>query len=168
MLPPMAFSSARRLNLVALAILFTALAAFLAFHALPFQPWREAAGWEIWFDVADYLSDPDWSETRLLIGVTTLISATLLIVASPFLVPFFRLSRLSWWVAVLSSGMIMTGLGGLMVIGHYIDESSETSGPALPCLIAALILNFTGLLFIRREVPRAVIPDAAASTGSGL
>lgn len=168
MLPPMAFSSARRLNLVALAILFTALAAFLAFHALPFRAGSEEVGWAVWVEVAEYLSDPEWSDTRPLIGVTTLISAALLIVASPFLVPILRLSRLSWWVAVLSSGMIMTGLGGLIVITHYIDESSETSGPALPCLIAALTLNFLGLLFIRREVPRAVIPDAAASTGSGL
>jgi hypothetical protein len=156
------------MNLVALAVILTALAAFLAFHVSPFRAGGEETGWVVWVEAANFLSDPEWSETRSLIGFSTFISGALLIVASPFLVPFLRLSRLSWWVAVLSSGMIMTGQGGLIVVTHYIDESSETSGPALPCLIAALVLNFTGLLFIRREVPGAVIPDDPASVGSPL
>jgi hypothetical protein len=59
----------------------------------------------------------------------------------------------------ISSGTAFFGLGGILLYHLALDPSLSSSG--INCLIAAQMLHFTGLLFIRREVPAAPEVDPA-------
>lgn len=154
---------ARRMNLIALALLVTALIAFVSFHFLPtisgeevdrrgYDP-NDFEGWTIWEEIGNFAKDPDIGDFQEMIGVSTFLTGVMLILSSPLIIPVLRRSRLVWWVATLGSGLVLTGLGGLLVINNL--EPVIQPGPAIYCLLASLALNFLGLLFIRREVPAA-------------
>jgi hypothetical protein len=154
----MAHDRARWMNLIALAILVTALIAFVAFHFLVIQTYvdpgfgqAEERGWRIWLEVYEFLKDPDPGEIEAMVGVSSFMASVVLVVASPLLVPVFSRSRWAWWIAVLVSGSAMCGLGGVVLLGPSADPSYAVPGPGIHCLLAVLVLNFTGLLFIRRE-----------------
>ncbi len=162
--PAMPIPHARRMNLIALALLITALIAFGAFHFLPVMSETEFdrmgadpneinAGWSIWQEIGNFLEAPDIHDSSAMIGVSTFLTFVVLILACPFLIPLFRRSRLVWWVATIASGLVLTGLGGLLVITNL--GPGDHPGPAIFSLLASLALNFLGLLFIRREVPAA-------------
>lgn len=161
---------ARRMNLIALALLITALIAFVAFHFLPLEsdteidrmgiePHDVEAGWLIWQEIASFFKAPDIDDVLDMIGVSSFLSCVVLIIASPFLISVLQRSHLVWWVATIASGLVLTGLGGLVVITEL--EPDDRPGPAIYCLLASLALNFLGLLFIRREVPAAPEVDPA-------
>jgi hypothetical protein len=148
-------SHARRMNLVALALLITALLAFAAFHFLvvvystAFGEPHEL-GWRYWPVLFELLQSADATEPRVMIASASFLSAALVVTLSPFLLPFLRKSRPGWWVVVLSSGAATCGFGGIALTG-VTDGDLDGYGPALPCLLAAFALNLIGLLFIRRE-----------------
>jgi peptidoglycan/LPS O-acetylase OafA/YrhL len=154
----MANERARWMNLIALALLSTAVIAFGAFHFLKVQTYvdpglmgqPEELGWSIWVEVYEFLKSPDPDEFQPMIGVASLLASTVLVIACPLLVPVLSRSRLAWWVAVLASGSAMCGLGGILLFGQG-DPDYSVPGPAIWCLLGVLVLNFTGLLFIRRE-----------------
>ncbi len=108
-------------------------------------------GWQVWPDFFEILMDPDFSDTRNMIVATTFLTHGLMAVASPFLILPLRASRWLWWVAVLSSGIAMCGLGGIILLD--LDPESVIPGPGFYCILASLALNFLGLLFICRETP---------------
>ena len=152
----MAIPYARRMNLVALALLLTALIAFVAFHFLVVEyasgsstMETDEMGWKIWPSLYDFLKDGDFSEIEETITAASLLCSTLLVLLSPFLIPVLKRSRLAWWVLVIPSGMATFGFVG--IVGMSILSSSNPLGPGIPCLLAAFALNFIGLLFIRRE-----------------
>jgi hypothetical protein len=153
------------MNLVALAVLSTSLLAYVAFHLLPIEasmdPELEERGWELWKAVYEFIKEPDASYSREMIGVAGFLSSAFLIVACPFLVPVLNRSRWLWWVMVLASGAAMCGLGGIVLLA-LMDMEEPGSGTC--CLLAALVLNFLGLLFIRRETAPEIQPawDAQA------
>lgn len=141
---------ARWMNLVALAVLSTSLLAYVAFHLLPIEaytdPELEDRGWELWGEVYEFIKDPDANYSQEMIGVAGFLCSAFLIVVCPFLVPVMSRSRWLWWVMVLASGTAMCGLGGIVLLAFIEEPGSGTY-----CLLAALALNFLGLLFIRRE-----------------
>ena len=154
---------ARRMNLIALALLITALIAFVAFHFLVITIYTDPGysktrdlGWEIWPELLEFLKDVDFDQIQGMIAASAFLTYCLLVVASPFLVPVLRVSRISWWVTVIASGVAMVGFGGIVLISDD-DPSFSVPGPGLYCLLASLALNFLGLLFIRRE-PAAALP----------
>lgn len=157
-LSAMSQDRARWMNLIALAILVTALIAFAAFHFLVVQTYVDPGlagqpaerGWTIWLEVYEFFKDPDPDETQAMIGVASFLAATVLVIACPLLVTVFNRSRWLWWIAVLASGVAMFGLGSILLFSLP-DPSYAVPGPAIHCLVAVLVLNFTGLLFIRRE-----------------
>jgi peptidoglycan/LPS O-acetylase OafA/YrhL len=162
----MAISHARRMNLVALALLLTALIAFVAFHFLvveydsdPMVEGKHQIGWEIWRSLFEFLKQADFSESRGMVAAASFLSATLLVVLTPFLLPVLKKSRLMWWVVFIPAGMATCGFGGIVAMNFFNAENSF--GPGIPCLLAAFALNFIGLLFIRREVASDLMGDAS-------
>jgi hypothetical protein len=160
---------ARRMNLIALALLITSLIAFITFHFLPtisgeeidregYDP-NEFKGWTIWEEIGNFAKSPNIGDFQEMIGVSTFLTGVLLILSSPFLIPVLRRSRLVWWIATLGSGLVLTGLGGLLVISNL--DPDDNPGPAIYCILASLALNFLGLLFIRREIPASPEVDSA-------
>ena len=152
----MPISRARRMNLVALAVLLTALISLIAFHLMVFadrRPYDEAVhGWQIWPEIWQFVTDLDFSDIGDLIATSAFLTSFLLIVVAPFAIPLFRASRLAWWLAAIVSGAALVGLSGVLV-GDYLGTPSgaREPGPGFFCLIASQILNFLGLLFVRRE-----------------
>ncbi|WP_367873122.1 hypothetical protein [Luteolibacter sp. Populi] len=144
------------MNLVATAILITAAIAFVAFHLLKMvtyanplhEPSQVERGWTVWIGILFYLKHPDLDSESMII-VSALLAATVMILSAPFLLPILSRSRVSWWVAAMCSGVALAGIGFFLTFGW--DNESSRPGPGLLCLLAALILNFTGLLFIRRK-----------------
>jgi len=68
----------------------------------------------------------------------------------PFLL--FRASRLAWWLAVIVAGTALVGLTGVLLVDYSdVPPEAEKPGPGFFCLIASQVLNFLGLLFVRRE-----------------
>ena len=168
MLPPMPIPHARRMNLVALALLSTSLLSFVAFHFLVIEHHMDVSvmgkphemGWEIWPSLIRFLKDADFTELRGMIAASAFLCGVVLITVAPFLMPVLKRSRLAWWMLVLSSGIAALGFGGIVAVNAF-DSGFSRSGPGVPCLLAAFALNFAGLLFVRRELP-AEPPDDRA------
>ena len=144
---------ARRMNLIALVLLVTALIAFVTFHFLPMYHLPMADnrhGWTVWIDMSYYARSMTASNSQLEnILLSGLLAFAPLVSCAPFLVPVLRVSRLSWWLAVVTSGLTFTGSGGVLLL--WMGRAGVMPGPAFVCLLASLSLNFLGLLFIRRE-----------------
>jgi hypothetical protein len=153
---------ARRMNLIALALLITALIAFGAFHFLIIEiypgpslsPDLETVGWQVWPSLVETLGELHTSGMQPMVTISAFVTSALLVVACPFLVPVLRISRLIWWITVITSGAAMCGWGGVILM-EPTDPTSCILGPGSYCLLASLALNFLGLLFIRREVTAA-------------
>lgn len=160
---------ARRMNLIALALLITALVAFIAFHLLVFTIYTATYevskslefGWQLWPELMDFLKDADFDNVPGMIGASAILTHSLLVVVSPFITNVLRTSRTSWWITAISSGVAMCGLGGIVILIAGSDPFFSIPGPGLYCLLASLALNFLGLLFIRRQLPAAPEADLA-------
>jgi hypothetical protein len=154
----------RRSDRVAVVLLLAATVGYLAMLGLPYchfltsgpagEPsWRTFRGYELWQDVLPSprdLRDPEVLELAFSAGFLLL---SLLVGACPFLVVPLSHSRVLWWAVVLVSGMAVIGLVG--VLGWYlstdrIDRQSWRPGPGLVLLLGTPLLNFAGLLFVRR------------------
>jgi hypothetical protein len=152
----MAISHARRMNLVALAVLLTALISLAVFHGTVFVdhgPDDEVSyGWQVWPEIWRTVRAPNFDDFMDLIATSAFLTSLLLIAIAPFAIPLFRASRLAWWLAAIVSGLALVGLSGVLLVS-YSDPAagSEKLGPGFFCLIASQVLNFLGLLFIRRE-----------------
>ncbi|MCW1921705.1 hypothetical protein OKA05_04020 [Luteolibacter arcticus] len=158
------------MNLVALALLITALIAFVAFHFLVVDYDSDPStvektperGWEIWLELIGFLKDADFTEFRGMIAAASFLCATLLVVLAPFLVPVLKRSRLAWWVIVLPAGIATCGFGG--IVGVDLLDPLNSYGPGVPCLLAAFAINFIGLLFIRHEAAPDLMADVPRPT----
>lgn len=154
---------ARRMNLIALALLITGLVSLIAFHPFVFvdhRPNDEAMhGWQIWPEIWRTIKSPDFNDIQSLIATSAFLTSLLLVAGAPFSIPLLRVSRLAWWLAIFVSGLALIGLSGVLIMNY--SDTSATVGPGFYCLIASQALNFLGLLFIRREIPAAPEVDPA-------
>jgi hypothetical protein len=160
------------MNLIALALLVTALIAFVAFHFLvitivtdPGSSRSDESGWRIWPELLEFLKDADFNDAEGMIAVSAFLTYCLLVVGSPFILPVLRMSRLGWWITVIASGLAMCGFGGMILLSEH-DPAYSVPGPGTYCLLASLALNFLGLLFIRREVPPPPALESEAELSS--
>lgn len=145
------------MNLIALAVLLTGLISFIAFHPLVVADGRPSddvvRGWQVWPEIWQFFKELDFSDIGDLIACSAFLTSALLIVVAPFAIPLFRASRPAWWLAAIVSGTALIGLSGILLVDYTnAPPDAEKLGPGFFCLIAAQILNFLGLMFIRREV----------------
>lgn len=77
-----------------------------------------------------------------MIGISAFLTIAILVIASPFVTLLLRSSNPFRWLAIVASGAALLGLGSLIV-------SDSPNGLALPLLLAAMALNFGGLICIR-------------------
>lgn len=138
------------MNLVALALLITALIGFVCFHFMVLNVDTERKGWQIWPSLIEFLKAADFDDLQGMVAAAAFLTYTLLVVATPFAIIALCRSRLLWWLIAIASGTAMCGLGGVIILG-MIDDDVSAPTPGLLCLLASLALNFLGLLFIRRE-----------------
>lgn len=158
---------ARRMNLIALALFITALISLVAFHLLPFDPSLsttnpgENRGWIIWqfigsvFSSARIFRVPD-VET---LAYGCLPVSMMLVTVAPFLIAVLRGSRPIWWMMMIMTSVCLASVSWL--IWSLSRDPITTPPPSISVYLTAVILNFLGLLFIRREVPSAPEVDPA-------
>lgn len=166
---------ARRMNRIAFAILIFALLAFIAFHFLPLvviydvgpggsEESEVITGWQMWPDAWENAKSAGAGSSDIaadMISNAALACGTLLIIAAPFLIPILRVSRLTWWIVVLMSGLAAMGLSGITVFYFGLPQPADGAliGAGFYLLVTAQILNFIGLLFVRREIVPAPSMD---------
>ncbi len=161
----MPFVSVHLMNRAARVLFIVSLGCFVAFHFGSFYilrnqpfPSQDFTGWNIWVAlVADVFRHPSRVDARTMIAYSGFLTCALLLVSSPFLVPILRSSRLAWWGCVLTSGIAMIGFGSV-IIPQGTVSGDVVLGPGFYFLLAAMLLNFLGFLFIRRVIsPNPVI-----------
>ena len=156
---------ARKSDLVALGFLIAAVVAFGLYQGLvdsrtydatvgPDVILDESRGYEVWSVIyhayqAGYLDD--WSR----FVIAGLILGLIVTLVSPFLVNVLGQSRPLWWVWVCCSAMAVIGVcGGLLWMrystGWYSPPDFE-HGPGFYFLLSFPVLNFIGLLCIRKR-----------------
>ncbi len=146
------------MNLIALALLISALPAFGAFHFLLFdsptgnEEWN-IRGWKLWREIIDVVMSLSFDGAAM-IAIATFLAHSLMVVSFPFIIAPLRSSRWLWWLAAVSSGIALCGFGGFMITNF----ANRSPGPGFYSLLASLALNFLGLLFIRRETPTTSPP----------
>jgi len=144
----------RVLNLISLAFLVASLISFMLFHVLE-DSLTEGKGWRVWLEIWEMIRDPSFfEEPRNMMAAASFFTVTLLITCSPAMVPLFRRSRLLWWLAAVFSGLATITFWLIVLL----INDPQTIGLSAWCLLAAPVLNLTGLFLIRGE-PRAGLPD---------
>ena len=152
---------ARLMNLVAVAFFITALIALGAFHVTPWSKEAPDQGYHVWIEFRDMVQARDFSNPWESIGLFMFPCFALLALVSPFLVGFLRRSRLAWWMLVLFSGICLISIGAFMfVITQPAPGEPDQRGTGFFCLAGAMVLNFIGMLFVRRDGRIAAQPDA--------
>lgn len=145
----MPISHARRMNLIALALLITALLAFWTFQ---FLPWYQGAdqqikGWKMWSgsfrEIFRFRMDEE------IIAAVAFVTSGLMIFAGPFIMPILHSSRWFWWLTIIIAALAVVSLAGISVISMLFH--SRLPGSGMICLLLAQVLFLAGLLFIRRE-----------------
>jgi len=135
---------------IALGLLIAAVAAFASFNLLPWKPEvpKFDAGWKIWVEV---FSPRNLRPGPNLLPITGILAGALIIVSGPFLVPVLRSSRLIWWTAAVVSGMAMVAFTGSLVV--MVIRTNFQPGSGMCAVVVAQVLNFAGILSIRRLPP---------------
>ncbi|RYD63337.1 MAG: hypothetical protein EOP83_12465 [Verrucomicrobiaceae bacterium] len=154
------------MNLIALAVLLTGLILLIAFHPMVFVDRRLSDevvhGWQVWPEIWQFIADPDLSDPGDLIMISAFLTSVLLIVVAPFAIPLFRASRVAWWLAAIVAGTALVGLSGVLLVDYSdVSPEAEKLGPGFFCLIASQVLNFLGLMFIRREMTSDIPSDVS-------
>lgn len=127
-----------------MTFLITALGMFMAFNILPaFGDGHR--GWSLWPVLwSEMLHDPQFifKDTKAGIVITSFLCFSLLIVVSPFLKNVWPKSNLTWWLAVVFSGLTTAGFWSMCWMGG----SYKAPELGLWCLLFAPGMNFIGLL----------------------
>ena len=133
-------------RILSMAFLITALVLFAAFHFLPLTRYDKDSGWELWKGMVQVaLSPSSLREWQTGLAVSSFVTFSLLIVASPFLGNVWVKSLLGWSVVVVSSGMAAAGFPVIF------EGDWDDLGVGGWCLIISPVLNFVGLLLARPQ-----------------
>jgi len=119
--------------------------------------WEAYRGCQVWVDLVGVLKHPMHLDVIDWVVHAALVAGVLLVIGSPFLIGVLSGSRVMWWMAVVSSGVAMCGLLGCLIYliaGNPPDEHWRY-GPGMGALLAYPVLNFIGLLWVRRRVDEA-------------
>lgn len=138
-------------QLISKAFMLAAITAFTAFHFIRDPEQNNDAGWRIWKELWNLVQHPlrmvdpkDW------VAITSFLTASLLIVVSPFLGSVWIKSKMAWLLMVIFGGVSAAGFSVAILIGR----GEERIGWGLYLLMAAPVLNFIGLLFARVGAPK--------------
>jgi hypothetical protein len=154
------------MNRIALGLFVSAVGGFVAFHFIPFwslpnlDSYSNVTGWEAWTEFARSLRSFSSAEFGDLILWSSFLTGSLLLVASPWLITVFRMSRMAWWICVLATAISTLGFFGVL-IPNMVTSEEVGPGPGLLCLFSAMLLNFLGFCFIRREIPVDPVTEPA-------
>ncbi len=146
------------MNRIALVLFFAALNSFIVFHFVEFWHFQDSSfdsdttGWMIWPQLVGTLKVLSNVEVMQMIFWSGLLTSSLLLVSSPFLVAILRKSRLAWWIGALTSG-VATLAFGFVVLPLAFNSDELSPGPGCFLLSSAMLLNFLGFFFIRRDIP---------------
>ncbi|MCW1921597.1 hypothetical protein OKA05_03465 [Luteolibacter arcticus] len=133
-------STAHSSNRLGVALLIAALVCWIGFHLLPIDDYMR--GWELWkriWEITTRGYRPGWQN---LIAISAFLAIAILVTASPFVTLPLRTSKPCRWLAIVASGAALLGLGSLIVMDF-------PGGPASALLLAAMALNFVGLICLR-------------------
>lgn len=139
-------------QLLSKAFMVAAIAAFAAFHFIRDPDNNDDAGWEAWQELWDLVRDPSQMDDPMgWVAVASFLTASLLIVVSPFLGRVWIKSRMAWLPTVIFGGLTAVGFSVAILIGRSTHE--RPIGWGLSLLMAAPALNFIGLLLARVGAP---------------
>ncbi|HEY1122947.1 MAG TPA: hypothetical protein VGE67_15150 [Haloferula sp.] len=131
---------AHPLNRLGVALLVAALACWIGFHFLRF--YGDMRGWGLWKEIWQALMRGSMPQWRGMIFISAFLTIALLVSAAPFITLLLRKSKPCRWLAIMASGAALLGLGSIIL-------KDTLEGPALPVLLAAMTLNFIGLICLR-------------------
>lgn len=140
-------------QLLSNAFMVAAIAAFAAFHFIRDPERNNDAGWKIWKELGDLVQHP-WGMVEPMgwVAVASFLTASLLIVASPFLGRVWLNSKIAWLPTVIFGGLSAASFSVALLFGRSSDE--HRIGWGLYILMTAPVLNFIGLLFARVGAPK--------------
>jgi hypothetical protein len=160
----------RRSDQTAVILLVIAAINLLVIQVVPFSinkdysdPTREERfmGYEIWVEIFEELTDfGSFDALGVMISVA-LISGSLLVLCSPFLVNVVSGNRVIWWFVVSMSGLVLVSLTGYfswMLLMDPPDADDWRPGPGLFMMMIFPVMHFSGILCILR---RRLIGDLA-------
>ena len=126
--------------------------AFAAFHFIRDPERNNDAGWKIWKELGDLVQNPSGMDDPMgWVAVASFLTASLLIVASPFLGRVWLKSKMAWLPTVIFGGLSAASFSVAILYERSSDE--HWIGWGLCLLMAAPVLNFIGLLFARIGAP---------------
>jgi len=152
------------MNRIARVVFVAALTSFVAFHFVEFWHFTEPGfdpdtiGWRIWTELPMTFRRLSHVDGMQMIFWSGFLTSSLLLASSPFVAGVLRISRLAWWIGTLTSGAANIAFGCVFI--PLVSETAEISpGPGFCFLLAAILLNFLGFFFIRREIPPNPVSD---------
>ncbi len=164
--PAMPIPHARRMNLIALALLVAALISLIAFHVAPLDgsltsDGRIVRGWVIWELVISVFTSGEFFQSSIgaMLAWMSLPMSMALVAGAPFLIHLLRGSRPIWWIMMIMTSVCLVAISWL--IWELSRDPITTPPRSIGLLMTAVYLNFLGLLFIRREDPAAPEIDPA-------
>jgi hypothetical protein len=135
-------------QLISKIFMAAAIAAFTAFHFIRDPDQNSDRGWTIWKNLWDLLLNPSsMSEPMGWVAIASFLSASLMIVVSPFLGRVWIKSKMAWLPAVIFSGIAAVGFTIAILLGKA--DHDQPIGWGMILLMAAPVLNFIGLLLAR-------------------
>lgn len=131
------------------ACLIAALLLFAAFHFSPPVTDDDDWGWRIWEGIWEYTDHPESlvEQPSDAVALASFLAFTLLIVASPFLLPVLRKSRAAWLLLSIVSGLAGVGFWAVIFFGEIGELDDIAVG--IWFLLTANALNFVGLATAR-------------------
>ena len=140
-------------QLLSKAFMVAAIAAFVAFHFIRDPEQSNDAGWKVWKELGDLVLHPSGMDEPMgWVAIASFLTASLLIVVSPFLGAVWLKSKMAWLPTVIFGGLSAASLSVAILFGRLAEE--RLIGWGLYVLMTAPILNFIGLLFARSGTPQ--------------
>ena len=137
----------------AIILLTLALVFFVAFHFLPWNNYPGSEpGWEVWGQIKQIPRSADVPKD--MITASGFLTSSLILVASPLLVPVFESSRLARNLVLVMSGLALVGVTGFMLFlttnfGRFLAGSG--------CLMLAQALHLAGMIVVKPR-PKPSLP----------